>query len=239
MKLIAFDIWGDYGYFRNGYTSTSTMSFPFPSRTTITGLIAGILGLPKDSYYDLFSKDNSKIGLRLLNPVKKIEYNFKHINTKCGFILSDINPNKKNNSLHTQVNSELIKNPFYRIYVNINDDELMEELFQLLQEHKAVYTPCFGSSEFLANFRLAYPEILNVNKQYTMDTLIDSVMVRENCELIIEPKKNYNSIKMPAYYNNEKIITAYYTLVYESQGNPIRIRNGDYYKVGDENIILY
>ena len=71
-KLIAFDIWGDYGYFRRGYTSTSTITYPFPSRTTLAGLISGILGLEKDSYHDIFSENNSELGLRILNPIKKI-----------------------------------------------------------------------------------------------------------------------------------------------------------------------
>ena len=65
-KLIAFDIWGDYGYFRRGYTSTSTITYPFPSRTTLAGLISGILGLEKDSYHDIFSENNSELGLRIL-----------------------------------------------------------------------------------------------------------------------------------------------------------------------------
>ena len=91
-KLIAFDIWGDYGYFRRGYTSTSTITYPFPSRTTIAGLISGILGLEKDSYHDIFSENNSKLGLRILNPIKKININLNYINTKEGFLLSDINP---------------------------------------------------------------------------------------------------------------------------------------------------
>ena len=52
MNLIVFDIWGDYAYFRRGYTTTSTLTYPFPSRTTIAGFIAGILGYPRNSYYD-------------------------------------------------------------------------------------------------------------------------------------------------------------------------------------------
>ena len=88
-KLIAFDIWGDYGYFRRGYTSTSTITYPFPSRTTIAGLISGILGLEKDSYHDIFSENNSKLGLRILNPIKKININLNYINKKEGFLLSD------------------------------------------------------------------------------------------------------------------------------------------------------
>ena len=81
-KLLAFDIWGDYGYFRRGYTSTSTITYPFPSRTTIAGLISGIVGLEKDSYHDFFNENNSKIGLRILNPIKKMNINLNYINTK-------------------------------------------------------------------------------------------------------------------------------------------------------------
>ena len=58
----------------------------------------------------------------------------------------------------------------------------MDKLFYLLNQYKAVYTPCFGPIEFSANFRLSYPQILIMHKQYAMDTLIHSIMVRENCE---------------------------------------------------------
>ena len=87
-KLIAFDIWGDYGYFRRGYTSTSTITYPFPSRTTLAGLISGILGLEKDSYHDIFSENNSELGLRILNPIKKININLNYTNTKDSILLS-------------------------------------------------------------------------------------------------------------------------------------------------------
>ena len=89
-KIIAFDIWGDYGYFRRGYTSTSTITYPFPSRTSIAGLISAIIGLKKDSYHEIFNEINSKIGLRILNPIKKMNINFNYINTKEGFLLTDI-----------------------------------------------------------------------------------------------------------------------------------------------------
>ena len=79
-KLLVFDIWGDFAYFRRGYTSTSTITYPFPSRTSIAGLISSILGFEKDSYHDIFNQNNSKLGLRILNPIKKMNINLNYIN---------------------------------------------------------------------------------------------------------------------------------------------------------------
>ena len=120
-KLLAFDIWGDYGYFRRGYTTTSTISYPFPSRTTISGLISGILGLERDSYYDIFDENNSKIGLRILNPIKKVNINLNYLNTKSkeGFRLAYNNDSKR-----VRVSAQFLKNPKYRIYVSLNDKKL-------------------------------------------------------------------------------------------------------------------
>ena len=126
-KLIAFDIWGDYGYFRRGYTSTSTITYPFPSRTTLAGLISGILGLEKDSYHDIFSENNSELGLRILNPIKKININLNYTNTKDSILLSEIKSNPR-----VQVQAEFLKDVKYRVYVSLDDDNLMEELYENL-----------------------------------------------------------------------------------------------------------
>ena len=134
-KLLAFDIWGDYGYFRRGYTTTSTITYPFPSRTSIAGLISSILGIERDGYYDIFSEDNSKIGLRILNPISKINLNFNYINTKESFSLAAIKKNPR-----VQVQAEFLKDVKYRIYVSLNNKQLMEQLFDLLDNHKSIFT---------------------------------------------------------------------------------------------------
>ena len=234
MKLVVFDVWGDYGYFRKPYTSTSTLTYPFPPRTTIAGLISAILGLPKDSYHETFNEENSKIGLRLLNPVDKMNYNFKYIDTSQGFILSDCRKN-----LHVQVSGELVRNPKYRIYVSLKDEELLTRLFELIKEHKSVYTPYLGESSCIADFKLAYNEIITPEKEYTMDTLIDSIMCKDNCELIIEAGKNFNTISCRSFTNKDNEPLGFQDYVYETRSNQIRIRNGDYYKVKGENIVLY
>lgn len=233
-KLIAFDIWGDYAYFRRGYTSTSTISYPFPPRTTISGLISGILGLEKDSYHDIFNEKNSKIGLRILNPIKKININLNYINTKEGFILSDIKNNPR-----VQVQAEFLKDVKYRIYVSLNDKKIIDELYSNLHQHKSVYTPCLGISECIADFKLAYDEIFDLNIVEGNDVNINSVILKNKHDLIIEPKKRYGVVKSPGFMDSNRIVSKFIEYYYEKNGSSIKIKNGRYYLVGDEKIVLY
>jgi CRISPR-associated protein Cas5h len=234
MKLLAFDIWGDYGYFRSGYTSTSTITFPFPSRTTISGLIAGIIGLEKDSYHDIFNESTSKIGLRILNPIKKININLNYINTKEGFLLSDIKSNPR-----VQVQAEFLKDVKYRIYVSLDNAKLMEELFSNLSEHKSVYTPCLGISECIADFKLAYDDIFDLNILNEDNVDINSVILKRTGDLVIEPDKKYGVIKSPGFMNSDRIVSKFLEYYYEENGNTIKIKNCDFYSLGDEKIVLF
>lgn len=233
-KLITFDIWGDYGYFRRGYTSTSTITYPFPSRTTIAGLISGIVGLEKDSYHDFFKEDNSKIGLRILNPVKKMNINLNYINTKEGFLLSDIKNNPR-----VQVQAEFLKDVKYRIYVSLDDNNLMEELYENLSEHKSVFTPCLGISECIADFKLAYEDLFDLNVKNGCDVEINSVILKNTYEIIIEPGKKYGIVKSPGFMNSDRIVSKFLEYYYEENGCAIKIKKGDFYSVGDEKIALY
>ena len=76
-------------------------------------------------------------------------------------MLSDINKD----SPRVQVYGELLKNPKYRIYVGLEDEQLLTKLFNMLREHKCIYTPYFGNSTCICDFRLAYDEIFNAEHQ--------------------------------------------------------------------------
>ena len=233
-KLLAFDIWGDYGYFRRGYTSTSTITFPFPSRTTISGLIARIMGFEKDSYHDIFSEENSKFGLRILNPIKKLNINLNYINTKEGFLLSDIKSNPR-----VQVQAEFLKDVKYRIYVSLDDNKLMEELFSNLNAHKSVFTPCLGISECIADFNLAYEDMFNLKMVNEDNVDINSVILKDTGDLVIESGKKYGIVKSPGFMDSQRVVSKFLEYYYEENGNPIKLKNCDYYSIGDEKIVLF
>lgn len=236
-KALVFDIWGNHAYFRKGFTATSTLSYPFPSRTTIAGLISGIIGFPRDSYYELFNESNSRVSLRILNPIKKFRMNLNYINTKEGFLLSDI----KSQGKRTQVQAEFLKDVKYRVYLSLDDNKIMNDLLELLSNHKSVYTPCLGVSECFANFKLigdGFSIIEKITSDVNDIVLIDSV-VPIDTKIIIEPGKKYGMIKSPGFMNDDRVVTSYIEYYYEENGNPIKISNADYFKIGEDNVIFF
>jgi len=71
MEVISFDISGKIAHFRKYYSNNTALSFSIPPRTTIMGILAAIYGMPKGSYYELFSSQNLDIGIAPLSRMKK------------------------------------------------------------------------------------------------------------------------------------------------------------------------
>jgi len=234
-EVMVFDIWGDYGYFRRGYTTTSTISYPFPSRTTLAGIISGILGYDRDSYYDLFGPSNSAFALQLLNPIKKMRINLNLIDTKTGFILSD------NKGTRCQLPAEFLKDVKYRIYLWLEDVSIMNDLNILLSEHKSVYTPYLGISECLANISLAKEGLIEAKEISAAeeDLWVNSIVPTEKAKIKIEPGKKYGAVKSPAFINSERIVEGFQEFYYEENGDDILMVEGQCHSIGDTNVIFF
>ncbi len=71
MEILTFDIVGKFAHFRKYYSNSTALSFTLPPRTTVMGILAGMLGKEKDSYYEDFSSDKLRITVSLLASVKK------------------------------------------------------------------------------------------------------------------------------------------------------------------------
>ncbi|WP_323735837.1 type I-B CRISPR-associated protein Cas5b [Methanosphaera sp. ISO3-F5] len=233
--VVVFDVWGDYAYFRRGYTTTSTISYPFPSRTTIAGFIAGILGYPRDSYHELFNEENSKIGIKIVNPIKKTRLNLNYVNTKESMHLFKI----KSNGKRTQVPAEFLKDVKYRLYVSLDDKELMNKLYSFIRNHKSVYTPYLGITECLCNFEVVGDGLYNVEEIVGENVQIDSVLVKNNVNIHIEHDKKYGVVKSPGFMNNDRSVKLFIEYFYESNAKSILVDSCTYYKIGDDNVMLF
>ena len=233
--VVVFDVWGDYAYFRRGYTTTSTISYPFPSRTTIAGFISGILGYPRDSYYELFNEENSSIGLKIVNPIKKARINLNYVNTKESMHLFEI----KSNGKRTQVPAEFLKDVKYRLYISLKDKKLMKKLYGLLKEHKSIYTPYLGITECLCNFEVVGDGLYSVEELTGENIQIDSIILKKDSNICIEPDKKYGVVKSPAFMNNDRSVKTFLEYYYEDNGKSIQVESCNYYKIGEDNVILY
>jgi len=231
MEAIIFDIWSDFAHFRRGYTTTSSLTYPFPPKTAIIGLIAGILGIPnkkreEKNYYKIFAPENLKIGIRLLNPVKTIMIKENLINTKESenplyFKLGLISPEKG----RTQIPIEFLKEPKYRIYAWFKNEKYEGIFEKFLKAHKSVYTPYLGITECVANFEfIGKYEIkkleLNENNEYE----IDSVVPKNAGKVKVVENLTFGSIRMPTFINENREPLLFEDFIYIEEGNPMEIQ---------------
>ena len=237
MEALIFDVFGEYGCFRIPYTTTSVVSYPFPPRTAITGLVAAILGLKKESYEHIFNEENSQISIQVLSPLKKIRVGLNLNDTKHGITLKEIS--KKTKTPRTQIPFEFIKDCNYRIYIWLKDKELFNKLEEHLSSHTSVYTPYLGVAFGLADFKFIGK--YKTEKKSGEEILIHSVVPKKYINnMIVQSDKKYLVInRVPHYMNNLREVTKFEDFIYEAEGKPILFRNIEYDKVKLENEIQH
>lgn len=237
-KVLGMDVWADYANFRRPYSTTSPLTYPFPTRTAVAGLASTILGLQRDSYYDIFSEENSKIGIQLLMPVKKKYMGFNLIDTKKGYYLWDIRDNPR-----TQIQYELLVNPMYRIYLWLKSDTLYYELKERLSTHRSHYTPYLGMAQMIANFR--YIDEFGVVARQANQTEVSTVALEEN-GVTARSGHRIGKISIPAFMDSKRT-PSFRNLVYDScqeyhteENHRLLITKGQYAELNNGiNAILF
>lgn len=227
--VLVFDIWSDYAHYRKIETTTSPLTYSIPTGTALAGMLAAILGLDRDSYYETFSPKNTRFGIRILNPLKKTRINITMLDTSRGFCLRDIGENPR-----TLIPHEFMKDPKYRIYVWMRDNNLRTKLQKCLQEHKCHYTLCLGTAYLIADFMY----VNEYNLKRTDEELVQSVARMDNGNLLMEPCKQYYIERIPVYMDRYRVVQDYAETVYEVERKPVKMSGVISYKVGSDNIVF-
>ena len=164
-KLIAFEVCSRFAIFRKPYTTTSSLTYDFPPKTAIIGLISAIMGFEngqnKANYVEKFKK--FKVSVEILNPISKKWTTFKNLNTKK-------NPPSSNILTIT----ELLVNPRYMLYISWEED-YMKKLKELLLNHESYYTPYLGTANNISTLKFVNDfdlEWMEAGKEFTLKSVV-------------------------------------------------------------------
>lgn len=237
--MISFTVEGMMGQFRKYYTTVTSLTYAFPPRNTIAGIIAAILGLEKDSYYDLFSRNNAKIALQILNPVRKVSFSTNYLDTDQlsyrrfrgeGMVPSRI-------EYVMSLNGGSLK---YKIFLEHKDTKLVEILRTKMKEGKSHYPLSLGTANCLASmsdFEYMDTEILRLTNEEDFEV----ITVMRQDQIKIDPIKNTGRRIMieervpPDFKGNRLATSKSSNYVYEAECKPLVVSlKGDIYRINDK-----
>jgi len=228
-KVLIFDLKGPFAHFRKYYTNSSSLSYSFPPRTTIIGLVAGLLGFERDSYYESFDDDKCRVAVSIRALIRKIMQTMNYTSTKSysfdKILLGGTNP--------TQIPLEVVcpvhdRELSYRIYFSHTDPEIYRGLRRRLEEELFVYPPYLGITEFIGEIN--YINEGTISEPSKKDDFIDIRSVcRKNAiaDLSFESDGDvlqYILEKMPSDFSNDRTVTRYNEYAFEKSGNELCIK---------------
>jgi len=153
--LLIFDLVGPIAHFRKFYTNSSSLSYPFPPRTVITGMIAALLGRERDTYYEELGLENARIGVALKTPFRSVMQTVNYLAT------DDQDWHGVKRRVQIPVEFILPRPPErllrYRVFFTCRNPSLVRDLYECLRQGRYRYPLYLGLAEcpaWLENPRL-------------------------------------------------------------------------------------
>ena len=226
--------------FRKFYTNSSSLSYPFPPRSTLAGLIAGLMGYERDSYSEDLGLEQCKIAVSVQTPVRSVMQTINYLKTVelDGFHGADNSTQVPVEWIFPEIDNPKLR---YRVYITNEDRDWLEKLNTLLTTDTWIYPPYLGMSECLAqiahvatvsDWTFEQPEnatplttIIPVQALDGAPELIPgSQIVKERIPLALDHERKLEAICDVLYERTGKGITAHlnrpaFHVSYEVQGS--------------------
>jgi CRISPR-associated protein Cas5h len=185
-RLLAFTLCGRFAHFRKFYTNASSLSYLVPPRTVIMGVLASILMIPRDRYYERFSQEACKISSAVAegSDIKKTVHSVNMLHEKYHRFLEKGTGSAGN--MHSQCKMELLssglKKPIgYVVYAGFyGESDIFSELEERIKSGRLGYGVYLGQRQFRAyidDIRTYSPQEIEFLEQ---SECLDSVCLQEN-----------------------------------------------------------
>lgn len=187
---------GKYAHFRKFYTNASSLTYLLPPRTAICGMLASILLISRDSYYDLLSSQNISIAVSITTGHALNRFfqtlNYVSENASC---VNDL-------SQHKQCRFELLTgvdggSVAYRIWIGVGDDVFLATLLEKIRYHDLGFGVYLGQRQFIADLSLIREYNGNEFNFLPQSTYIDSAIRQDLAEPEMIPGQRLMLEKMP------------------------------------------
>ena len=246
-RIISFKLCGKFAHFRKFYTNSSSLSYLVPPRTVVIGLLASVLKVPRDEYYDIFSEEKCKISVSI-SPcieIRKQTQSMNYLHSKYFELIAKGNP--KGVVQHSQCKLELLMAPEdgnieYCIYIGYQSgNETFKKLEQNLAKNDFGYGLYLGQRQFrcfIENFQVITDFTFVTESEY-----LDSICAEDNwVDFIPDEETRIISEQMPIHFRKAigkrqtgREPTTVKKVYFEGSGKRLKGVFKNCYLLGDEN----
>jgi CRISPR-associated protein Cas5h len=149
----------DWAHFRRIDRTVTKQTYRLPPRTTVSGLLAAIVGVGRDQYYDVFDPAVSAVGIEVVGDLRTVTQPSLGLGTNPDETFDSAGGSGKktvrvsfpDSADNRQIHSyEYVVDPAYRIYVAVENEKFHAALKHHLERGTSHYPPSLGLSELLA-----------------------------------------------------------------------------------------
>lgn len=245
-QCLSFEVRGPWAHFRRVEGNIVKQTYRLMPRTTVAGLVAAILGLDRDSYYDAFARDSSRVAiepvdeLRTMNlPQNTLSTAKEHLTTVPSHghaRISFPDPSK----LRQQHNYEVLVEPAYRIDLQLADDGFYRDLRRHLEGGTSHYVPSLGLSEHLAEVEYLGEFDVEPNGP-TEKTHVDSAVVECVDSVELERAVGCRVERSPGYMeatNGGRTTTGFVAYAFSPNAKPLLVHDVEPYAVDGRTVMF-
>ena len=231
-EVLVFDITGPMAHYRKYYTNTSALTYGFPPRTALMGLVAAVLGFERDTYYEKLDQGRYAVAIKV--PARRLVQTVNYVRTKKED-LSRLRRLERVPGTQTPVEFLLPAAGFsalrFRVFFAHPDAELVLSAAAFLREGRSCYplylglTECIASATFINLFGLREIEEVPAGKTTSLTSVLNAAHLRE-AVLAGETGDGHRMIRerAPYAFDAGRKLRPPVSIIYEAQTRPFRVR---------------
>jgi CRISPR-associated protein Cas5h len=238
MRVICFRYSGKYGHFLRAEANANGITYPFPPRTVLLGLIGAVLGLEKDEPQVRLAE--AKIAIGGMPPQRfwhKTNVR-KDPPAPLPYVVKARDKGTSSEQRNFRFPQEWLWKPDYRVWAALPSDD-HTQLLARLREQRWYYTPTLGLAFLFAHLEfIAEVEAERLPEgSYSVATLTPhdgneldtTAAATENLGLV--------SLRMPAVATADRVFThkAYW---FEHKGRPFPVRTCDAWLCKTDRVVF-
>lgn len=222
-KILVFDIKSKMAHFRKFYTNSSSLSYYFPPKTTVSGMIAALLGMQRDSYYEVLGEP-AKLAVQIRTALRKKL-------TVVNYLLVKEAEDIRGRKGGTQIPVEFVlSNDFregltYRVYFTHEDKAIYTSLKETLERRIYRYPLYAGITELPATAHYVGEfegQELTSEEPVPISVPVNVEFIEKISELMFDKRnKNVHKDRMPIEFTAERRLKKIGDFLFRPDPEPI------------------